>query len=54
MFHFMQMNVLLGNSYARMLIEVDITLPLPDKVLVEGPDGKGFELPISFEWKPSL
>lgn len=39
-------------SYARMLVEVDVTLPLPTEVVVEGPSGDKFVQEVSFEWAP--
>ncbi|XP_021729890.1 uncharacterized protein LOC110696864 [Chenopodium quinoa] len=39
-------------SFARVLIEVDITKELPSSVLLESPNGEIIELKAIFEWKP--
>lgn len=37
-------------SYAKVLVEVEITKPLPEKILATLPDGCDVELNLSFEW----
>ncbi|KAJ8536945.1 hypothetical protein K7X08_035346 [Anisodus acutangulus] len=39
-------------SYARVLIEMDVTIPLPNVVQVLDPNGGQFEQEIRYEWKP--
>ncbi|XP_060210241.1 uncharacterized protein LOC132637115 [Lycium barbarum] len=39
-------------SYARILVEMDITQPLLDKVKLKDPERKLFEQIIAYEWKP--
>jgi len=39
-------------SFARILIEVNVTKPLPDKVTVIDPLGKTLQQSVVFEWKP--
>ncbi|XP_021730685.1 uncharacterized protein LOC110697610 [Chenopodium quinoa] len=39
-------------SFARMLIEIDITKPLAKSVWVESPKGEMVELTIEYEWTP--
>ncbi|XP_059301875.1 uncharacterized protein LOC132053789 [Lycium ferocissimum] len=39
-------------SCAQILVEINITRPLPDKVLVSEPNGTTFEQAISYDWKP--
>ncbi|XP_019227734.1 PREDICTED: uncharacterized protein LOC109209025 [Nicotiana attenuata] len=41
-------------SYARILVEMDITQPLPDGITIENPDGSSWEQREEFEWKPKL
>jgi len=41
-------------SYARILIEIDITIPLLHKILVESPDEKCFEHKIAYDWEPTF
>ncbi|XP_070044692.1 uncharacterized protein [Nicotiana tomentosiformis] len=41
-------------SYARVLIEMDITRPLPDALNIEYPDGSIREQLVDYEWKPKL
>ncbi|XP_009768291.1 uncharacterized protein [Nicotiana sylvestris] len=41
-------------SFARILVEMDITQPLPDGVTIENPDGSTWEQRVEFEWKPKL
>ncbi|XP_019240017.1 PREDICTED: uncharacterized protein LOC109220011 [Nicotiana attenuata] len=41
-------------SYARMLIEVNVSKPLPDTVVVMEPNGKKFQQEVVFEWKPQF
>nr|XP_016453332.1 PREDICTED: uncharacterized protein LOC107777718 [Nicotiana tabacum] len=41
-------------SYARVLIEMDITQPLPDEVLIEKPYGSSWMQRVDFEWKSKL
>nr|XP_016462019.1 PREDICTED: uncharacterized protein LOC107785271 [Nicotiana tabacum] len=41
-------------SYARMLIEINVTTPLPTSVLVWEPDGRQFEQSIEYDWKPEF
>lgn len=36
-----------------MLIEVDVTKPLPDIAKVKDPDGKTFDQQITYDWKPA-
>ncbi|XP_070017237.1 uncharacterized protein [Nicotiana sylvestris] len=40
--------------YARMLIEVDVTKPLKDEVIVEDSNGKTLMQPINYDWKPKF
>ncbi|XP_070055308.1 uncharacterized protein [Nicotiana tomentosiformis] len=40
-------------SYARMLIEIDITKPLPRRVKMQDPTGKTIEQEISYDWEPT-
>lgn len=40
-------------SYARMLVEMDISLELPDKLLIEEACGKYREQNLEYEWKPA-
>lgn len=39
-------------SFARVLVEVDVTKPLPTKVSVADPDGKLMEQEVMYEWTP--
>lgn len=39
-------------SYARLLVEIDVTRPLLHKIMVENPDGKCFEQQIVYDWEP--
>ncbi|XP_070010090.1 uncharacterized protein LOC142164212 [Nicotiana tabacum] len=39
-------------SYARMLVEVNVTKPLPDQVEVNDPSGRVFQQAVSYDWKP--
>nr|XP_016509258.1 PREDICTED: uncharacterized protein LOC107826745 [Nicotiana tabacum] len=41
-------------SYARMLIEVNVSKPLPDTIVVMEPNGKKFQQEVVFEWKPQF
>ncbi|XP_070016952.1 uncharacterized protein LOC142164345 [Nicotiana tabacum] len=41
-------------SYARVLIEVDITQPLPDVLPVIMAEGKIWEQNVEYEWKPTF
>jgi len=41
-------------SYARMLIEVNITQSLPDKIVVMDSTGNTFEQEVSYDWKPKF
>ncbi|XP_060170305.1 uncharacterized protein LOC132601217 [Lycium barbarum] len=41
-------------SYARMLIEVDVTKPLPDEIAIMDANGVIFHQRIKFEWKPEF
>lgn len=41
-------------SYARVLIEMEITQILPESVNVEVPDGGIWSQKIEYEWKPTL
>ncbi|XP_009796077.2 uncharacterized protein LOC107828811 [Nicotiana tabacum] len=41
-------------SYARVLIEMDITQPLPDELNIEYPDGKIMVKIVEYEWKPKF
>nr|XP_016489638.1 PREDICTED: uncharacterized protein LOC107809505 [Nicotiana tabacum] len=41
-------------SYARMLIEVDVTKPLKDEITVEEPNRRTFLQPINYDWKPKF
>ncbi|XP_033509708.1 uncharacterized protein [Nicotiana tomentosiformis] len=40
-------------SYARMLIEIDVTKPLPDSIKARDPMGKAFDQEIKYDWKPT-
>ena len=39
-------------SYARMLIEVNVTKPIPQKITVMDPNGRTFMQDVVTEWKP--
>ncbi|XP_059285472.1 uncharacterized protein LOC132038977 [Lycium ferocissimum] len=39
-------------SYARVLTEMDVTVPLPNVVQVLDPNGANFDQEIRYEWKP--
>ena len=39
-------------SYARMLIEVNVTKPVPEKIAVKDPNGRTFMQDVLMEWKP--
>ncbi|XP_075099268.1 uncharacterized protein LOC142176099 [Nicotiana tabacum] len=39
-------------SYARILVEVHVTKPLPDHVEVKDPSGRVFQHVVSYDWKP--
>ncbi|XP_019232866.1 PREDICTED: uncharacterized protein LOC109213514 [Nicotiana attenuata] len=39
-------------SYARILVEMDITRPLPMKITVKDPNGRKFEQAVTYDWKP--
>ena len=39
-------------SYARMLIEVNVTKPVPEKIAVKDPNGRTFMQDLVMEWKP--
>ena len=39
-------------SYARMLIEVNVTKPVPEKIAVKDPNGRTFMQDVVMEWKP--
>ena len=39
-------------SYARMLIEVNVTKPVPEKIAVKDPNGRTFTQDVVMEWKP--
>ncbi|XP_055800952.1 uncharacterized protein LOC129870258 [Solanum dulcamara] len=41
-------------SYVRMLIEVNVTQPLPDKIAVMDPHEKVFEQEVLYNWKPKF
>ncbi|XP_019253837.1 PREDICTED: uncharacterized protein LOC109232524 [Nicotiana attenuata] len=41
-------------SYARVLVEMDITQPLPDEVYIEIPDGRSWLQNVEFEWKSTF
>ncbi|XP_019241976.1 PREDICTED: uncharacterized protein LOC109227676 [Nicotiana attenuata] len=41
-------------SYARMLIEVDMTKPLKDEIIVEDSNGKTFLQSVIYDWKPKF
>ncbi|KAK4714104.1 hypothetical protein R3W88_020011 [Solanum pinnatisectum] len=41
-------------SYARMLIEVNVTKPLPEKIVVMDPTGNKFEQEVFYDWKPKF
>jgi len=36
------------------LVEIDITRPLLHKILLESPNGKGFEQKIEYDWEPTF
>lgn len=40
-------------SYARILVEIDITQKLADTVTIKGIDGHKMNQPIEYEWKPT-
>lgn len=39
-------------SYARILIEMDVTTPLPEVVKVKDPNGRQFDQRVEYVWKP--
>nr|XP_016491403.1 PREDICTED: uncharacterized protein LOC107811065 [Nicotiana tabacum] len=39
-------------SYARIIIEVNVTKALPNEITVKDPSGRQFQSAIEFEWKP--
>ncbi|XP_019224047.1 PREDICTED: uncharacterized protein LOC109205757 [Nicotiana attenuata] len=39
-------------SFDRMLVEVNVTKPLPDQIEVMDPNGRVFQQPILYDWKP--
>ena len=39
-------------SYARMLIEVDVTKTIPQQITVADPNGRTFVQEVVMEWKP--
>ncbi|XP_016512276.1 uncharacterized protein LOC107829318 [Nicotiana tabacum] len=41
-------------SYARILVEMDITQPLPEEILIKKPDGRSWMQRVDFEWKPKF
>ncbi|XP_070024967.1 uncharacterized protein [Nicotiana sylvestris] len=41
-------------SYARILVEMDITQPLPDEIYIEILDGRIWMHSVEFEWKPKF
>ncbi|XP_021863540.2 uncharacterized protein [Spinacia oleracea] len=41
-------------SFARVLIEMDVTNPLPGHVWIEDTTGKAFKQPVSYDWKPQF
>ncbi|XP_060216443.1 uncharacterized protein LOC132643924 [Lycium barbarum] len=41
-------------SYARVLIEMDITQPMPNEMVIEKPDGSTWEQAIEYEWQPKF
>lgn len=52
--HYLQTNALQKKtrvSYARILIELNITKKMPTKVTIKDPSGRQFQQPIEFEWR---
>ncbi|XP_070003215.1 uncharacterized protein [Nicotiana sylvestris] len=41
-------------SYARMLIEMDVSQPFPETMLIKNVDGKHKEKILSYDWQPSF
>lgn len=39
-------------SFARLLVEIDVTQPIQYKVLIEGTDGVQFEQKVVYDWIP--
>ncbi|XP_070017985.1 uncharacterized protein [Nicotiana sylvestris] len=39
-------------SYARILVKIDVTRPLPIQIMVEDPNGREFEQEIWYDWMP--
>lgn len=39
-------------SYARVVVEVDVTQEIPEDVLIEDSSGRSFNQAIQFDWKP--
>lgn len=39
-------------SFARMVIEVNVTKPIPESIAVMDPSGQVFHQPVLFDWKP--
>ncbi|XP_009774607.1 uncharacterized protein [Nicotiana sylvestris] len=40
-------------SYARILVEISITKPLPTKITVKDPSGRQFDQSVVYDWKPT-
>lgn len=41
-------------SFARLLVEIDVTLPMPNSIQIEGPDGQVVKQQVIYEWKPAF
>lgn len=41
-------------SYARMLIEVNVTKALPTEIAVMDPSGNVFQQSVAYDWKPEF
>lgn len=39
-------------SFARVLVEIDVTQDLPKEVMVEDPNGRYFKQRVMYEWLP--
>ncbi|XP_019230577.1 PREDICTED: uncharacterized protein LOC109211493 [Nicotiana attenuata] len=41
-------------SYARMLVEINVSRPLPNEITVIDPKGKYFQQQVTYDWKPNF
>lgn len=40
-------------SYARILIDMDVSQPLPESVVIEDPSGEYLDQKLEYEWRPN-